>query len=113
MPQCTPMPPLLSNLRLTDLDRELERRGDRFCRSADNCNIYVNNYCWISLSIMGHYNETISMNHTPNATLRDFSYQSGKAGILSLIYCQPLANFDSILHSLMKFTNSIGSFSIR
>lgn len=33
--------PLLSNLLLDDLDRELERRGHRFCRYADDCNIYV------------------------------------------------------------------------
>jgi RNA-directed DNA polymerase len=31
----------LSNILLTDLDRELERRGHRFCRYADDCNIYV------------------------------------------------------------------------
>lgn len=33
--------PLLANLLLDDLDRELERRGHRFCRYADDCNIYV------------------------------------------------------------------------
>ena len=33
--------PLLSNILLTDLDRELERRGLAFCRYADGCNIYV------------------------------------------------------------------------
>ncbi len=32
---------MLSNVLLTDLDRELERRGHRFCRYADDCNIYV------------------------------------------------------------------------
>ncbi|TBW43281.1 group II intron reverse transcriptase/maturase, partial [Marinobacter halodurans] len=32
---------LLSNVLLTELDRELERRGHRFCRYADDCNIYV------------------------------------------------------------------------
>src|SRR5262249_21967944 len=35
------MSPLLSNLLLDDLDKELERRGHRFCRYADDCNIYV------------------------------------------------------------------------
>ena len=35
-------PPRLSNILLTDLDRELERRGHRFCRYADDGNIYVN-----------------------------------------------------------------------
>jgi RNA-directed DNA polymerase len=40
-PQGGPLSPLLSNLVLDDLDRELSRRGHRFCRYADDCNIYV------------------------------------------------------------------------
>ncbi len=40
-PQGGPLSPLLSNLLLDDLDRELERRGHCFCRYADDCNIYV------------------------------------------------------------------------
>jgi len=40
-PQGGPLSPLLSNILLTDLDRELEDRGHRFCRYADDCNIYV------------------------------------------------------------------------
>jgi len=40
-PQGGPLSPLLSNLLLDDLDQELERRGHRFCRYADDCNIYV------------------------------------------------------------------------
>lgn len=40
-PQGGPLSPLLSNILLTDLDRELERRGLSFSRYADDCNIYV------------------------------------------------------------------------
>src|SRR6476619_1568128 len=40
-PQGGPLSPLLSNLVLDDLDKELTRRGHRFCRYADDCNIYV------------------------------------------------------------------------
>ncbi len=40
-PQGGPLSPLLSNLVLDDLDRELERRGHRFCRYAADCNVYV------------------------------------------------------------------------
>src|ERR1700736_6739449 len=40
-PQGGPLSPLLSNLVLDELDRELARRGHRFCRYADDCNIYV------------------------------------------------------------------------
>lgn len=40
-PQGGPLSPILSNLLLNDLDKELERRGHTFCRYADDCNIYV------------------------------------------------------------------------
>lgn len=40
-PQGGPLSPLLANLLLDDLDRELERRGHAFCRYADHCNVYV------------------------------------------------------------------------
>ena len=40
-PQGGPISPLLSNILLDDLDKELERRGHRFVRYADDCNIYV------------------------------------------------------------------------
>ena len=40
-PQGGPLSPLLSNLVLDDLDKELARRRLRFCRYADDCNIYV------------------------------------------------------------------------
>lgn len=36
-----PLSPLLANILLDDLDKELEKRGHRFCRYADDCNIYV------------------------------------------------------------------------
>jgi RNA-directed DNA polymerase len=41
-PQGGPLSPLLANIILDDLDKELERRGHKFCRYADDCNIYVN-----------------------------------------------------------------------
>lgn len=40
-PQGSPLSPLLSNIMLDELDKELERRGHTFCRYADDCNIYV------------------------------------------------------------------------
>ncbi len=40
-PQGGPLSPLLSNILLDDLDKELESREHKFCRYADDCNIYV------------------------------------------------------------------------
>ncbi len=44
MPQGSPLSPLMSNLLLDDLDKELERRGHKFCRYADDANIYVRSH---------------------------------------------------------------------
>jgi RNA-directed DNA polymerase len=41
VPQGGPLSPLLSNIMLDELDKELEKRGHRFVRFADDCNIYV------------------------------------------------------------------------
>ena len=40
-PQGGPLSPLLANIMLDELDKELEKRGHSFCRYADDCNIYV------------------------------------------------------------------------
>ena len=40
-PQGGPLSPLLSNILLDEWDKELERRGHKFCRYADDCNVYV------------------------------------------------------------------------
>ena len=40
-PQGGPLSPLLANVLLDDVDKELERRGHAFCRYADDCNVYV------------------------------------------------------------------------
>ena len=40
-PQGGPLSPLLSNILLDELDKELEQRGHKFCRYADDCNVYV------------------------------------------------------------------------
>lgn len=42
--QGSPLSPLLSNIVLDELDKELERRGLAFCRFADDCNIYVGSH---------------------------------------------------------------------
>jgi RNA-directed DNA polymerase len=41
VPQGGPLSPILSNIMLNELDKELEKRGHKFCRYADDCNIYV------------------------------------------------------------------------
>lgn len=45
MPQGSPLSPLLSNIILHELDKELEERGQRFVRYADDCSIFVKSRC--------------------------------------------------------------------
>lgn len=40
-PQGGPLSPILANIMLDELDKELEKRGHKFCRYADDCNVYV------------------------------------------------------------------------
>src|SRR5258708_13893144 len=49
-----PLSPLLANLLLDDLDQLLDSRGHRFCRYADDCNIYVR-----SLAAVARVRETV------------------------------------------------------
>lgn len=40
-PQGGPLSPILANILLDEIDKELEKRGHKFCRYADDCNIYI------------------------------------------------------------------------
>ena len=64
MPQGGPLSPLLSNILLTDLDRELERRGHKFCRYADDVNVYVRSRKAgerLMLSLTRYFKETLKL----------------------------------------------------
>jgi RNA-directed DNA polymerase len=70
-PQGGPLSPLLSNILLDEWDRELERRGHRFVRYADDCNVYVRSKaagervltsleCWLTMRLRLRVNRTKS-----------------------------------------------------
>ena len=91
-PQGGPLSPLLSNILLTDLDRELERRGHRFCRYADDCNIYVNSKRagYMVLTSMKRFLETqlkLRVNHEKSAVDRPW-----KLVFLGYTVCQRKQN---------------------
>jgi len=74
-PQGGPLSPLLSNILLDDLDKELERRGHSFCRYADDCNIYVQTRIAgerVMRSITEYFEETLKLkvNHEKSALAR-------------------------------------------
>jgi RNA-directed DNA polymerase len=89
-PQGGPLSPLLSNIVLDELDRELERRGHWFVRYADDCNIYVRSERAgrrVMESITGFITEKLKLkvNQAKSAVARPgarkflgFSFTSGK-----------------------------------
>ncbi len=74
-PQGSPLSPLLSNILLDDLDKELECRGHHFCRYADDVNIYVASRRAGErvMASLTHYLETklrLKVNRTKSAVAR-------------------------------------------
>lgn len=90
-PQGGPLSPLLSNIVLDDLDQELTRRGLRFARYADDCNIYVSSRragervmasvtCFLATRLKLKVNEAKSAVARPwERKFLGFSFTNGKA----------------------------------
>jgi RNA-directed DNA polymerase len=73
-PQGGPLSPLLSNILLDALDKELERRGHSFCRYADDCNIYVATRTSgerVMASITGYLSERLKLTVNQNKSAVD------------------------------------------
>ena len=89
-PQGGPLSPLLSNILLDELDKELESRGHKFCRYADDCNIYVRseragNRVMDSIARFLHKKLKLKVNRQKSAVAKPqerkflgFSFTSGK-----------------------------------
>lgn len=73
-PQGGPLSPLLSNILLDELDKELERRGHKFCRYADDANIYVATRTSgerVMVSITGYLSERLKLTVNPSKSAVD------------------------------------------
>ena len=89
-PQGGPLSPLLSNLLLDELDKELERRGHRFCRYADDGNVYVKTkragervfesierFLWKRLKLRVNRDKS-AVAHYPERSFLGFSFTRGR-----------------------------------
>jgi RNA-directed DNA polymerase len=113
-PQGGPLSPLLSNLMLDELDRELERRGHRFVRYADDCNIYVRSHRAgerVMASVEGFLARRLKLRLNPAKSavavppqrkFLGFSFTSGKPR--RRIAPQALARFKSRVRELTRRT---------
>lgn len=113
-PQGGPLSPLLSNLLLDELDWELERRGHRFVRYADDCNIYVKSERSgqrVLQSVERFVNKRLRLrvNHAKSAvatvwqrSFLGFSFLKGRHGVLRTIAPTAKQRFRAKVRQLSK-----------
>ena len=113
-PQGSPLSPFLSNVVLDELDKELEARGHRFCRYADDSNVYVRSVragervmASISRFITGRLklqvNESKSAVDRPqNRSFLGFSFTGGQSAKRRKIAPKALARFKARVKALTR-----------
>jgi RNA-directed DNA polymerase len=117
-PQGGPLSPLLSNIMLDDLDKELEKRGHKFVRYADDCNIYVKTRRAgerVMESVKGFLEKKLKLKVNPKKSKVDratrvkflgFSFYKRKGEVLIRVANRSLERFREKLRHLTKRTRS-------
>jgi group II intron reverse transcriptase/maturase len=117
-PQGGPLSPLLSNIMLDDLDKELEQRGHKFVRYADDCNIYVKTQRAgerVLGSVKAFLEKKLKLKVNPKkskveratkAKYLGFSYYKRKGEVLIRVAARSLERFREKLRRLTKRTRS-------
>ncbi len=118
-PQGGPLSPLLANIMLDELDKELERRGHRFCRYADDCNIYVKSRKAgerVMESITEYIEEELKLkvNHNKSAVDRPsrrkflgFSFYKMKGKARNFIPKKPINRFKAKVKEITSRSNGM------
>lgn len=100
-PQGGPLSPLLANVLLDEVDRELERRGHRFVRYADDCNVYVSSRragervlralrgCYAKLRLVVNEAKT-AVAPVGGRKFLGYSITAGKSGVRLVVSAQAL-----------------------
>jgi RNA-directed DNA polymerase len=117
-PQGGPLSPLLSNIMLDDLDKELEQRGHKFVRYADDCNIYVKTRRAgerVMESVKAFLEQKLKLKVNPKKSKVDratrvkflgFSFYKRKGEVLIRVAARSLERFREKLRRLTKRTRS-------
>ncbi len=116
-PQGGPLSPLLANIMLDELDKELEKRGHRFCRYADDCNIYVKSRKAgerVRMSVTRYIEEKLKLKVNRNKTAVDrpsrrkflgFSFYIVKGKARNFIHSQCIRKFKEKVRVLTSRSN--------
>jgi RNA-directed DNA polymerase len=117
-PQGGPLSPLLSNIMLDDLDKELEKRGHKFVRYADDCNIYVKTERAgerVMASVKAYLEKKLKLKVNPKKSKVEkatrvkflgFSFYKRKEEVLIRVAERSLERFREKLRRLTKRTRS-------
>ncbi len=116
-PQGGPLSPLLANIMLDELDKELEKRGHKHCRYADDCNIYVRSQR-AGERVMGSLSRFIEgvlklkINRTKSAVDRPskrkflgFSFYMKKGEARNFIHKKPIERFKAKVREITARSN--------
>jgi group II intron reverse transcriptase/maturase len=118
-PQGGPLSPLLANIMLDELDKELEKRGHKFCRYADDCNIYVKSQKAgerVMESITGYIEEVLKLKVNRNKSAIDrpskrkflgFSFYRRNGKVRNFIHKKPLARFKTKVKEITSRSNGM------
>lgn len=113
-PQGGPLSPLLSNIMLDELDKELEKRGHKFCRYADDCNIYVKSRRAgerVMQSVTGYLENVLKLTVNKEKSAVDrpwkrrflgFSFYNKKGGIGIRVHAKPVVKFKEKVREILS-----------
>ena len=116
-PQGGPLSPLLANIMLDELDKELEKRGHRFCRYADDCNIYVKSRKAgerVKMSVTRYIEERLKLKVNRNKTAVDrpsrrkflgFSFYTVKGQARNFIHSKCIRKFKEKVRAITSRSN--------
>lgn len=118
-PQGGPLSPLLSNIMLDELDKELEKRGHRFCRYADDCNIYVKSKRAgerVMQSVSEYLEKKLKLKVNQEKSAVDkpqrrkflgFSFYNKKDGVGIRVHAKPLDKFKGRVREILSRSNGL------
>ncbi len=118
-PQGGPLSPLLSNIMLDELDKELKRRGHKFCRYADDCNAYVKSKRAgerVMQSITEYLENKLKLKVNKNKSAVDrpwkrkflgFSFYNKKDGVGIRVHAKPLNKFKDRVREILSRSNGL------
>lgn len=116
-PQGGPLSPLLSNIMLDELDKELEKRGHKFCRYADDCNIYVKSRRAgerVMQSVTAYLENALKLTVNKEKSAVDrpwkrrflgFSFYTKKGGIGIRVHAKPVVKFREEVREILSRSN--------